>query len=75
MIAVVRARVFGVSSASIATIWKVWRRREGNVLVPGHDIPMVQKDGRTEYVGKREAAIKAWLGDDLEAKTTIAQTV
>jgi glyoxylase-like metal-dependent hydrolase (beta-lactamase superfamily II) len=64
-----------VSSASIATIWKVWRRREGNVLVPGHDIPMVQKDGRTEYVGKREAAIKAWLGDDLEAMTTIALTV
>jgi len=37
-----------VSAASIGAIWSVWRRRPGNVVVPGHDIPMVQKDGRTE---------------------------
>ena len=64
-----------VSSASIEKIWSFWRRRPGNVVVPGHDIPMVQKDGKTEYLGKREAAIKAWLGDDLETMTTIALTV
>jgi N-acyl homoserine lactone hydrolase len=64
-----------VSAASIATIWKLWRRRDGSVVVPGHDIPMVQKDGRTEYLGKREAAIKAWFGDDLETTTTIELTV
>jgi len=64
-----------VSSASIAKIWGFWRRRPGNVVVPGHDIPMVQKDGRTEYLGAREAAIKAWFGDDLETTTTIALTV
>ena len=51
------------------------RRRPGNVVVPGHDIPMVQKDGRTEYLGPREAAIKAWFGDDLETTTTIELTV
>jgi N-acyl homoserine lactone hydrolase len=45
------------------------------VVVPGHDIPMVQKDGRTEYPGPREAAIKAWFGDDLETTTTIELTV
>jgi hypothetical protein len=45
------------------------------VVVPGHDIPMVQKDGRTEYLGAREAAIKAWFGDDLETTTTIELTV
>ena len=64
-----------VSSASIAKIWSFWRRRPGNVVVPGHDIPMVQNEGRTEYLGKREAAIKAWFGDDLETMTTIALTV
>ena len=64
-----------VSSASIARIWSLWRRRPGNGVVPGHDIPMVQNEGRTEYLGKREAAIKAWFGDDLETMTTIALTV
>jgi hypothetical protein len=32
---------------------------------------MVIKDGRAEYVGKREAAITSWFGDDLETTTTI----
>jgi len=36
---------------------------------------MVQKDGRTQYLGVREAAIKAWFGDDLESTTTIQLTV
>jgi hypothetical protein len=43
--------------------------------VPGHDIPMVQKDGQIEYLGKREAVIKAWFGDDLESTTSIELTV
>ena len=68
-------RIAAVSAASIGKIWSIWRRRPGNVVVPGHDIPMVQKDGRTEYLGKREAAIKAWFGDDLETTTTIELTV
>jgi len=64
-----------VSSTSIAKIWSLWRRRDGSVVVPGHDIPMVQKDGKTEYLGRREAAMKAWFGDDLETTTTIELTV
>ena len=64
-----------VSSASIEKIWSLWRRRPGSVVVPGHDIPMVQKQGQSEYLGKREAGIKAWFGDDLETMTTIALTV
>ncbi len=64
-----------VSAASIAKIWSFWRRRPANVVVPGHDIPMVQKDGRTEYLEARQAAIKAWFGDDLETTTTIELTV
>jgi hypothetical protein len=31
---------------------------------------MVQEDGRTEYVGTREATIFAWFGDDLETTTS-----
>ena len=45
------------------------------MAVSGHDIPIVQEDGKTEYLGSREAAVKAWFGDDLETTTTIALTV
>jgi hypothetical protein len=45
------------------------------VVVPGHDIPMVQKDARTGYPWPRAAAIKAWFGDDLKTTTTIERTV
>ena len=44
-------------------------------MVPGHDIPMVLKDGRPQYLAKREAAIKAWFGDDLDTMTTIELAV
>jgi N-acyl homoserine lactone hydrolase len=64
-----------VSAASIETIWKLWRSRAGNIVVPGHDIPMVQNDGRPEYVGKRDILIKAWFGDDLETTTSFELTV
>jgi hypothetical protein len=37
---------------------------------------MVQKDFRTGYLlGPREAAVRAWFGDDLETTTTIELTV
>jgi hypothetical protein len=45
------------------------------MVVPGHDIPMVLKEGRAEYVGKREAAIKSWFGDDLETTTAFELTL
>jgi N-acyl homoserine lactone hydrolase len=55
-----------VSKASIDMIWTLWRRRPGNILVPGHDVPMVLENGKTKYIDKREAAIVAWFGDDME---------
>jgi N-acyl homoserine lactone hydrolase len=64
-----------LSSASIGRIWDFWRRRPGTILVPGHDLPMLQDDGRIRYLGKREAAISAWFGDDLETTTLFALTV
>jgi hypothetical protein len=30
---------------------------------------MVQENGKPRYIGKREAAIAAWYGDDMETKT------
>jgi glyoxylase-like metal-dependent hydrolase (beta-lactamase superfamily II) len=64
-----------ISAASIASIRAMWRRRPGSILVPGHDMPMVQRDGRPEYLGVREAAIRAWFDDNLEKTTTFALTV
>ena len=63
------------SSASIERIWQFWKRRPGSVLIPGHDLPMTQKEGRIEYIGKRKAALKAWFGEDLETTTLIELTV
>jgi hypothetical protein len=36
---------------------------------------MVLKEGRPEYLAKREAAMKAWFGDDLDTMTTIELAV
>ncbi len=64
-----------ISTASLDAIWTIWRRRPGTIVVPGHDIPMVIKDGRATYLGKREAAIKSWFGEDLETTTTFELTL
>ena len=58
------------SASSINAIWDLWRRRPGNVLVPGHDVPMVLDGDNVKYLGTREAAIKAWFDDGLD-KTTL----
>jgi hypothetical protein len=61
-----------VTRASIEAIWSFWSRRPGNILVPGHDLPMVLDDGQPRYLGKREAAIRAWYGEDLNETTVIS---
>ncbi|MFM9937919.1 MAG: MBL fold metallo-hydrolase [Hyphomicrobiaceae bacterium] len=64
-----------ISRASIEMIWGHWRRKAGTVLVPGHDLPMTQQDGKISYIGKREAAITAWYGEDMETTTMFKLTV
>jgi len=59
------------STKSIERIWELWRKRPGSVLIPGHDLPMTQKDGKISYLGKRRAALKMWFGDDLEMTTLL----
>jgi glyoxylase-like metal-dependent hydrolase (beta-lactamase superfamily II) len=64
-----------VSKASIELIWKFWRARPDNILVPGHDVPMVLENGKPKYIDKREAAITAWYGDDMETTTLFKLTI
>ena len=58
-----------VTEKAIEMIWSFWRRRPGSIVVPGHDLPMVQENGRPRYIGKRPVAISAWFGDDMERTT------
>ncbi len=64
----------GHRGASFDRIWTWWAARPGSVLVPGHDLPMVQDAGTVRYVAERDAAIRAWYDDTLE-KTTIVSLV
>jgi glyoxylase-like metal-dependent hydrolase (beta-lactamase superfamily II) len=64
-----------VTAASIDLMWELWRKRPDTLLVPGHDMPMVLRDGKPAYVGKREAAITSWFGDDLDTMTRFELTV
>ena len=63
-----------LSTASIEGLWSLWRHRPGSIMVPGHDLPMRQAQGRTSYLGSREATLTAWLGDDLETVTSFKLT-
>jgi len=60
-----------ISTSSIERIWQLWKKRPGSVLIPGHDLPMTQQDGRIAYIGKRRAALKMWFGENLEMSTLI----
>jgi glyoxylase-like metal-dependent hydrolase (beta-lactamase superfamily II) len=62
------------SSASIEMIWELWQRREGSIVVPGHDVPLAQEDGVVRKLGKHEAAIKSWFDNDLETTTLFSLT-
>ena len=64
-----------ISRASIDMIWGLWRKKAGTVVVPGHDLPMTQQDGKTAYIGKREAAITCWYADDMDTTTRFELTV
>ena len=63
-----------VSAASVALVWKLWRARPGNILIPGHDMPMILEQGKCRYLGQRQAAITAWYGDELETVTRFELT-
>jgi glyoxylase-like metal-dependent hydrolase (beta-lactamase superfamily II) len=58
------------SVCSIKLLRRMWVERPGTILIPGHDLPMVLENGVPTYIPvKREAAIQAWFGEDLETVT------
>ena len=60
------------SRTSIDAIRSFWTRRAGGVLIPGHDLPMVMEAGEPRYLGRREAGVRAWFGDDLDQTTVFS---
>lgn len=57
------------SVQSLKYLWALWRRKAGTLMIPGHDIPMILKDGAPKYISKREASLEAWFGKELEDET------
>jgi glyoxylase-like metal-dependent hydrolase (beta-lactamase superfamily II) len=60
------------SRATLEKIWRLWRARDGNIVVPGHDLPMKLIDGQIRVLGERKAGIVALLGDNLEEQTVFS---
>lgn len=58
-----------ITRASIERIWAFWRRKPGSVVLPGHDQPMVLRDGVPVRLGRADAAIIAIMGEDLADRT------
>jgi glyoxylase-like metal-dependent hydrolase (beta-lactamase superfamily II) len=47
-------------------IWEHWQARPGNVLIPGHDSPMMLEKGRPKLLMERKGGVFCWFGDTLE---------
>ena len=62
------------TARTIEMIWSLWRRRPGSILVPGHDLPMIIEHGRPVYLGRRDTAVTAWFGEDMEQTTRFELT-
>jgi hypothetical protein len=59
-----------LSTASIDTIWTLWRKVAGTIVIPGHDLSMrLDERGEPVYLGERKAGISAWFGETLEDTT------
>lgn len=61
-----------ISGESIRAIRTLWGRKPGNILVPGHDLPMILEQGVPKYLGTGDAEIRAWFGEDLNETTIIS---
>jgi glyoxylase-like metal-dependent hydrolase (beta-lactamase superfamily II) len=64
-----------VTTRTIDLIWEFWRKRPGNIVVPGHDMPMVLDRGQARYIEERQAGVTAWFGDQLEETTLFEFTL
>jgi N-acyl homoserine lactone hydrolase len=60
------------SLVTLQSIWSIWRKVPGTLLIPGHDRTMrLDAAGKPEYVGAVQASIAAWFDEDLETTTVI----
>ncbi|MFE7416846.1 MBL fold metallo-hydrolase [Rhodococcus sp. NPDC057529] len=59
-----------LSKDSIARIWTRWEEVPGTTVVPGHDLPMVLRDGGCSYLDTRQTSVQARLSADFDDVTT-----
>ena len=63
------------SAKSIELIWQYWKRRPGNLLIPGHDLTMTLDAQELPcYLVEREAAIRVWFTESIEHSDLIDLT-
>ena len=63
------------SAQSIELIWRYWKQRPGNLLIPGHDLSMVlDAQDQPSYFGDRKAAIRIWFSESIEHSDVIDLT-
>ncbi len=62
----------GRSAQSIEAIARLWRERDGAILVAGHDLPMLNAGGEPLYLGDRRAGVVAWFDKDVRPTTTLS---
>ncbi|HTK12115.1 MAG TPA: MBL fold metallo-hydrolase [Ktedonobacteraceae bacterium] len=58
-----------LSAQSIQYLWNLWEQRQGCLMVPGHDLPMILEAGVPKYVTERHAVLTAWFGETLAEET------
>ncbi|PWK61280.1 MBL fold metallo-hydrolase [Aminobacter sp. AP02] len=63
------------SRATLENIWTLWKARDGTIVVPGHDLPLILEGGAVKTLGERQAAIVGFLGDSLEEQTHFSLSV
>ena len=63
------------SARSIELIWRFWKQRPGNLLIPGHDLTMaLDEQGQPSFLGQREAGIRVWFTENIEHSDIIDLT-
>jgi N-acyl homoserine lactone hydrolase len=63
-----------VSTLSIKMIWELWSRKDNSILIPGHDLAMIQIKNGIRYIEKRQAAIRTWFGNDMKSTSVFPLT-
>jgi glyoxylase-like metal-dependent hydrolase (beta-lactamase superfamily II) len=58
-----------LSEQSIRYLWNIWEQRQGSLMVPGHDLPMILDAGIPKYITERHAILTAWFGETLDEET------